>query len=95
MKYDLAIKVLTNLGMTDVLPDYFKLIDDYTIYPVSEMAEIINMHPESVRRWCRNGQIKAEGVSHYKIQGIEMKRFLYQKINKRFPSSVKSVLENK
>lgn len=90
MTYDQFIEKNKDLGILDMgfLPSYFELIDDETKLTPKDISEITGVHLETVRRWCRDGRIPTQGVSHYKILGIDVKRFLFQKVKKRIPKAL-------
>lgn len=81
MTYDEFVVEMKELGMMSLLPDYFNKIDDEAIYTPKEIAEYINYSPAAVRIWCKNKQIPSEGISHYKLKGIDVKRFLFSVID--------------
>jgi excisionase family DNA binding protein len=46
---------------------------------VDEVAEELRVHPDSVRRWIRAGELKAFGTSTrsgYRIRRSELERFI-------------------
>jgi len=92
ISYDQFCERAREFGLFGLLPDYFDLIDDEGIYPTSELAEIVGMHRDSIARLCSQGKIRSEGISHYKIKGIEAKRYFFTKIQKRFPKDAKKIL---
>lgn len=91
MLYDEFIKAVSERGVDSGLPSYFELIDDDAIYPPGELAELVGVSPETIRSYCRQNKIKTMGISHYKIPGIEAKRFLFKKVYKRIPVSIRKL----
>ncbi|WHY65376.1 helix-turn-helix domain-containing protein [Neobacillus sp. SuZ13] len=67
-----------------ILPTYFPKIDNQAVYSPKEIADIIGVHEETIRRWCRKGELRHEGLKHYKIRGIEIKRKIFSIYKKRF-----------
>lgn len=85
MTYDEYIRNPLNTGDTNrLLPTYFSLIDDETVFTPKEVAEIVGTHEETIRRWCRQGKMKHVGLKHYKIRGIEIKRAIFPIFAERF-----------
>ncbi|NLP50239.1 helix-turn-helix domain-containing protein [Bacillus sp. RO1] len=95
MDYDQFVEKSKTLGtgLIDLLPTYFKKFDDETEYPVSEVAEHLSVSEETVRRWCRNGELISEGITHYRINGLVLKRYLFNKSKNRFPKTLKEIIE--
>jgi len=62
-------------------------IDDEAILSPKNIANLIRVHEETVRRWCRNGQLKClSPFGRYKILGKDFKTFAMQwYINKKTP----------
>lgn len=92
MNYKQFIQEKERLGIGDVLPPYFYLIDDEGMYSPGEIAELISVSHETVRRWCRGGKITTYGIGHYKIQGSDFKQFMFEKIRKRLDKEIKELL---
>lgn len=57
-----------------------------TEYTLEEIAEKLHVHVESVRRWVRNGKIKA----HKKV-GLGKSWFVYDSELNRFVQSIESM----
>lgn len=54
-------------------------IDDDVILSPSNIARLIGVHQETVRRWCRKGHLKTlSPFGHYKILGSDFKIFAKQ-----------------
>ncbi|MGE8205859.1 helix-turn-helix domain-containing protein [Heyndrickxia sp. NPDC080065] len=54
----------------------FDLPDETILHP-EEISELINMHVESVRRWCRNGKLPSYSFGgKYIIVGEDFKEFM-------------------
>ena len=48
-------------------------IDPNKIYTVPQVAEILGIHPETLKRYIREGKIRAKRIGHgYKILGQEI-----------------------
>lgn len=49
------------------------------LYTVAEVAEIVGVHPQTVRRWLRDGQIEGTLITRqagYRIRSEEVDRLL-------------------
>lgn len=56
-----------------------KSIDDDLLLTPSNIANLIGVHEETVRRWCRKGYVKCiSPFGRYKIQGADFKAFAFQ-----------------
>lgn len=54
-------------------------IDNDVILSPSNIARLIGVHEETVRRWCRNGKLKClSPFGRYKIRGADFKAFAKQ-----------------
>lgn len=53
-------------------------IDDMTYYGPTQIAELLGVSPDSVRRWCDEGRLKAERDKggQRRVKGTELARFL-------------------
>lgn len=52
-------------------------IDDEAILSPDEIAKILGMHPESIRRWCRIGKMDCYTFGgKYIILGSDFKKFM-------------------
>ena len=71
-------------GSERFLPEYYRVIADERVLTPEEISSAIGVHTETVRRWCRDGKIHSESFGHYKIKGIELKRFLFEKDKRKF-----------
>lgn len=61
------------------LPRIFEMIPDDILLTTIDISELLSVHPETVRRWCRTGKIRIYTPGgQYKIQGIDLKEFLYR-----------------
>jgi hypothetical protein len=96
MNYDQFVKKAEEMGtgLINLLPTYYKKFDDETMYPPTEIAEKIISSAETVRRWIRNEEIPYEGVTHYYINGLEVKRFLFIKYRKKLPKTIKQFIKH-
>ncbi|MGE7602990.1 helix-turn-helix domain-containing protein [Peribacillus sp. NPDC097675] len=55
------------------------LIDDDAILTPQNISNLIGVHEETVRRWCRNGYLKClSPFGRYKIRGADFKSFALQ-----------------
>jgi excisionase family DNA binding protein len=62
--------------------DQFKNIDDKAMLRPSEIAKLLRVHKETVRRWCRNGMLPAYNWGgKYVICGSDFKSFMQQSHN--------------
>jgi hypothetical protein len=60
------------------LPRIFEMIDDDMILTPGVISEMIDVHVESVRRWCRQGKLTViSPVGCYRITGYDFKEFIY------------------
>ena len=56
-----------------------KSIDDDLLLTPKNIANLIGIHEETVRRWCRKGYLKSiSPFGRYKIQGADFKAFAFQ-----------------
>ncbi|WP_047986080.1 helix-turn-helix domain-containing protein [Ornithinibacillus californiensis] len=63
---------LTNYDIHDI----FKITDEEILQP-EDIANLINMHVESVRRWCRQGKLPSYNFGNkYIIVGEDFKNFM-------------------
>lgn len=54
-------------------------IDDDAILTPQNISNLIGVHEETVRRWCRNGYVKClSPFGRYKIRGADFKSFALQ-----------------
>ncbi|MBY0098690.1 helix-turn-helix domain-containing protein [Mesobacillus maritimus] len=54
-------------------------IDNDVILSPSNIARLIGVHEETVRRWCRSGHLKClSPFGRYKIRGSDFKSFVMQ-----------------
>ncbi len=57
-----------------------------TFLTVDEVAQRLNVHPDTVRRWIRAGEINAlslGGPAGYRIPQAELDRFIKERMSKR------------
>lgn len=52
-------------------------------YSVDEIADLLTAHPNTVRRWLRNGLAALDGQYPTLIHGSELRRFLKERDTKR------------
>lgn len=53
---------------------------------VEEVAKLLNIHEETVRRWIRSGELEAidlQGPAGYRINQTELNRFIRERATKR------------
>ena len=53
---------------------------------VDEVAQLLNVHPDTVRRWIRAGEINAlslGGPAGYRILQSELDRFIRERMSRR------------
>jgi len=63
----------------ELLPRIFELIDDELYYTPNDVSELLGVHPETVRRWCRQQKLRiVSPIGRYKIWGKDLKQFLYR-----------------
>lgn len=69
------------------LPRIFEILDDDLYLTPKDISELIGVHPETVRRWCRNKKLRIISPSgRYNILGKDLKEFLFRwYINKNLP----------
>jgi excisionase family DNA binding protein len=54
-------------------------VPDDTVLRIEDIAQLTSMHPESVRRWCREGKLSCYCFGKkYIIVGEDFKRFMIQ-----------------
>lgn len=52
-------------------------VEDEAILHPEDIAEVVNMHVESVRRWCRQGKLPSYSFGNkYIIVGEDFKNFM-------------------
>ncbi|MEK3977889.1 helix-turn-helix domain-containing protein [Psychrobacillus sp. FSL K6-2836] len=62
--------------MSNNIHDIFNLPDEEILHP-EDIALMINMHVESVRRWCRQGKLPSYNFGNkYVIVGEDFKTFM-------------------
>ena len=81
--YESYIEKAKALGIVGDLPDYYHVIEDNQLVTTQEISYHVGVHEETVRRWFRDGKLKSVTYAHYKIKGIELKKFLFTKDKKR------------
>lgn len=65
------------LGFEQEIHSLFLSIDDEKVMNAEEVSELLKVHPESVRRWCRNGKLPSYNFGgKYVIMGDEFKEFV-------------------
>lgn len=84
MTYESFIQNNKKLGSEHELPSYYEFIMDEQVLTPEEISSAIGVHKETVRRWCREGKVRSESFGHYRIRGIELKKFLFEKDKKRY-----------
>lgn len=59
-------------------------VPDETVLTPEDIAILVNMHVESVRRWCRNGKLPSYSFgSKYIILGEDFKKFMTRAKSKK------------
>jgi excisionase family DNA binding protein len=59
-------------AFTDMIEDNMRK----DVYTVNEAAELLGLHHNTVRKWCREGEIKAMVIGReYRISRIELERY--------------------
>jgi excisionase family DNA binding protein len=72
-----------DLGLAPKIHPIFEAIDDDTALTPDEVAELVGMHPETVRAWCRNGDIvNYQFKGKYMIIGSDFKDFMRKSIKR-------------
>lgn len=67
-------------GEYNALPELIKIIDDDEVLEPRQIAEMLHKSEETVRRWCRKGQLlNISPTGHYKIYGKDLKEFFLMK----------------
>ncbi|SFE91575.1 hypothetical protein SAMN05428981_11043 [Bacillus sp. OV194] len=94
MLYDEFIKAASKAGVDTGLPSYFQSIDDEALYPPAELADHVGVSAETIRGYCRQNELKSIGITHYRIPGIEAKRFMFKKIFKRIPIHIRNIVNH-
>ncbi len=70
---------------TDLLPRVFEMVDDEILLSPSDIASLIGVHVETVRRWCRNEKLRTiSPMGRYMIRGDDLKNFLLRWYNLKF-----------
>lgn len=58
------------------LHQIFEVPDDAVLH-IEDIAKLVNMHEESVRRWCRNGKLPSYNFGNkYIVVGADFKSFM-------------------
>lgn len=61
------------------LPRIFEFLDDDLYLTPKDISELIGVHPETVRRWCRSKKLRIIApTGHFKILGKDLKDFLFR-----------------
>jgi excisionase family DNA binding protein len=67
------------LSSKELLPRVFEMIDDDLYYTPIDVSELLGVHPETVRRWCRQRKLRViSPIGRYKIFGMDLKQFLFR-----------------
>lgn len=64
---------------TDSIREAHMSAQQKALYTVAEVAEIVGVHPQTVRRWLRDGQIEGTLITRqagYRIRSEEVDRLL-------------------
>lgn len=81
MDYNYALE--KELGLAPKIHPIFEEIDDNTALTPDEVAQLIGMHSETVRAWCRNGDIvNYQFRGKYMIIGSDFKDFMRKSIKR-------------
>lgn len=71
--------LLMELGMLREINAQFKKIDDNAMLHPKDIAQMLNVHKETVRRWCRSGILPAYNWGgKYVICGSDFKSFMHR-----------------
>ncbi len=54
----------------------YRKIDPYRVYNVKEAAKVLDVNPQTLLDYLRNGRIVAQKVGEYKILGQNLINFL-------------------
>ncbi|SFE91502.1 Helix-turn-helix domain-containing protein [Bacillus sp. OV194] len=66
-----------DLGLTPKIHPIFEEIDDNMVLTPVEISQLIGMHPETVRAWCRNGNlVNYQFKGKYMVIGSDFKNFM-------------------
>ncbi|MBY0098689.1 helix-turn-helix domain-containing protein [Mesobacillus maritimus] len=70
---------------TDTIHKIFDVQDDAVLH-AEDIAKLVNMHTESVRRWCRTGKLPSYNFAgKYIVVGSDFKEFMRKaKIKRRW-----------
>lgn len=70
------------LGLERALPQYFFEMEDNLVYTTEEIAANTGKSLETVRRWFRNGSLRAQYTRPYRALGIDVKRHTFRDIER-------------
>lgn len=60
------------------VPRIFESIHDEALLSTKDVAELMEVHEETVRKWIRSNKIRVHSpVGRYKIWGEDLKEFIY------------------
>ncbi|TVY10671.1 helix-turn-helix domain-containing protein [Paenibacillus cremeus] len=69
--------LLIEMGLGSEINEKFKSIPDQTMLSPSAIAKMLNVHKETVRRWCREGKLPAYNWGgKYVICASDFKKFM-------------------
>lgn len=61
------------------IPRIFDMVNDDLYLTSADIAEIMAVNEETVRRWCRTGKLRVlSPAGRYKVLGADLKEFAYQ-----------------
>jgi excisionase family DNA binding protein len=61
------------------VPHILEILDDDMVLSCKDVAELLYVHVETVRRWFRSGKIRTlSPSSHYKVLGADLKEFFLE-----------------
>lgn len=53
--------------------------DEERTLTVEDIASILDVHPVTVRRWVRSGELKATRIRGYRVNPVDLSAFLKQR----------------
>lgn len=78
--------------MKGKIPFVFK-VDDEMILTASEIAELLGVSQETVRRWCREFKLRVLSPGgHYRVRGEDLKEFVFERYREQL---IKEIEDNK
>lgn len=76
--------IMKQLGISPKLPYVIECIEDDKTYTVRDVAELLDISEQHIRRLCRQGKLQSIQINKkgtHKIFGESIKKFIINRIN--------------